>query len=83
MSLVYSAPRIPGATRSNCLYLGGKAEAKDEKLLRKLGITHILNVTPEKEVNVKNKHKLSATRHFPYFIPKHDLFSLDSVNTFN
>jgi len=53
MSLVYSAPRIPGATRSNCLYLGGKAEAKDEKLLRKLGITHILNVTPEKEVNVK------------------------------
>jgi hypothetical protein len=53
MSLIHSAPRIQGSSRPHCVYLGSKAEAKNEKLLRKSGITHILNVTPTKEVNVK------------------------------
>lgn len=33
------------------LLLGSKAHAKDRELLRALGVTHVLNVTPPKTVD--------------------------------
>lgn len=45
MSLIYS-------TQGHRLYVGGKKDAKNLQRLREWQITHILNVTPAKEVSV-------------------------------
>lgn len=62
MSLVYTAPPAVGessssaigSTKRNSLYLGGKADAKSRSKLDSWGVTHILNVTPEKDVGIQN-----------------------------
>lgn len=58
MSLVYTAPRetVPtgAAGRPHGLYLGGKADAKSRSKLEGWGVTHVLNVTPEKEAGVQS-----------------------------
>ena len=64
MSLIYRSSKSTIHTRkqqhqkqqpknSNCLYLGGKEDAKDKTRLLSLGVTHILNVTPTKEANIQ------------------------------
>mmetsp|Transcript_4123 Transcript_4123/g.5989 ORF Transcript_4123/g.5989 Transcript_4123/m.5989 type:complete len:273 (-) Transcript_4123:90-908(-) len=60
MSLIYTAPSSAagGATstssrRRNSVYLGSKSDAKDRSKLERFGVTHILNVTPEKEAGIK------------------------------
>ncbi len=35
------------------LYIGGKKDAKNLEKLRQWNVTHIVNMTPEKDVNVK------------------------------
>jgi len=35
------------------LYLGGQKDAKNRDKLQKWGVTHILNVTPEKESGIE------------------------------
>jgi protein-tyrosine phosphatase len=50
MSLIcYSSDENVG----NKVFLGSKKDAKDKDKLQKLGITHILNCTPEKDVSVQ------------------------------
>lgn len=51
MSLIYTAP--PAGGTSHGLYIGGKKEAKSRSTLQRWGITHILNVTPEKDSSIQ------------------------------
>lgn len=54
MSLIYTAPAAaPGVSSGNGLYIGGKKEAKSRSTLGRWGITHILNVTPEKDSSIQ------------------------------
>ncbi|GAX10649.1 dual specificity MAP kinase phosphatase [Fistulifera solaris] len=52
MSLIYQCKELVGGSRPG-LYIGGKKDAKNLEKLRQWNITHILNMTPEKDVNVK------------------------------
>lgn len=54
MSLIYQCKDLVGGKRPG-LYIGGKKDAKNLDKLRQWNITHILNMTPEKDVNVKVK----------------------------
>ena len=58
MSLIYTPPLSGG--RRKGLYLGGQKDAKSREKLNKWGVTHILNVTTEKDsgVQVRNKEVL-------------------------
>ena len=65
MSLIYTAPARndgivtgKGTTRRNSVYLGGKVDAKSRSKLENWGVTHILNVTPEKEAGIKVRYLL-------------------------
>jgi len=49
MSLIFS----PNSSKRHGVYLGGKAEAKSRSKLEQMGITHILNVTPEKDSSIQ------------------------------
>lgn len=53
MSLIYQSPdhRVHG--RRPGIYLGGKSDAKNKQKLLDRHITHILNVTPPKEVSIQ------------------------------
>ena len=54
MSLIYTAPAASaGVSSRNGLYIGGKKEAKSRSTLERWGITHILNVTPEKDSSIQ------------------------------
>jgi len=58
MSLIYNPPSsnkslTQGGKRRHGLYIGGQKDAKNREKLNKWGITHILNVTPEKEGGVQ------------------------------
>lgn len=39
----------PARGRATTLYMGSKADAKSEQMLREKGITHILNCTPTRK----------------------------------
>ena len=52
MSLIYQGDIQVGGIRPG-LYLGGKDDAQDQQKLERWRVTHILNVTPPKEVAVK------------------------------
>jgi hypothetical protein len=52
MSLIHQAPVVVQGRRPG-LYLGGKADAKDRDKLERYNVTHILNMTTSKEVNIK------------------------------
>lgn len=52
MSLIYQADSQVGGIRPG-LYLGGKDDAQDQQKLERWRVTHILNVTPPKDVAVK------------------------------
>jgi predicted protein tyrosine phosphatase len=52
MSLIHQAPGVVQGRRPG-LYLGGKADAKDRDKLERYNVTHILNMTTSKEVNIK------------------------------
>ena len=67
MSLVYTAPTPCGpgeSSKNHSLYIGGKTDAKSKRSLNKLGVTHILNVTPEKEACVQVRHTPFLARSF-------------------
>lgn len=56
------------------VFLGSRAHARDKELLQRLGITHILNVTPPKKTdpvagvpNFFEKEKLFTYRRCPIF----------------
>ena len=51
MSLIYTAPA--GVSSPSGLYIGGKKEAKSRSTLERLGITHVLNVTPPKDSSIQ------------------------------
>lgn len=53
-------------TKRHGLYLGGKADAKNRAKLESWGVTHILNVTPEKDVGVKSGVPNYFPRAFSY-----------------
>ena len=59
MSLIYQSKELVGGKRPG-LYIGKKKDAKNLEKLRQWNITHILNMTPEKDVNVKVKTALLA-----------------------
>ena len=52
MSLVYTAPS-QASTRRNGIYIGGKTDAKSRSKLEQWGVTHILNMTPQKDSSVQ------------------------------
>lgn len=49
MSLIFSL----NSSKRHSVYLGGKAEAKSRSKLEQMGITHVLNVTPEKDSSIQ------------------------------
>jgi D-serine deaminase-like pyridoxal phosphate-dependent protein len=56
MNLIFQLP--VSTDRSNpkkChgIYIGGKSDAKNRSKLQQLGITHILNMTPEKDASIQ------------------------------
>ncbi len=53
MSLIYRSEATSSRARRHGIYLGGKSDAKDLAFLQSNGITHILNVTPQKEAGVQ------------------------------
>ena len=54
MGLIYtSSSTSSGDGRRHGLYLGGKREAKSIEKLQQWNISHILNVTPTKEVSIQ------------------------------
>ena len=56
MSLIFTSPaqKAPSVSkRRYSIYLGGKNDAKSKAKLEAWGITHILNMTPEKEAGIK------------------------------
>ena len=63
MSLIYTAPAASAGVSSpasgNGLYIGGKKEAKSRSTLERWGITHILNVTPEKDSSIQVSERAS------------------------
>jgi hypothetical protein len=67
MSLIYTAEEGPLSLsgKPHGLYLGGKVDAKSRSKLEGWGITHILNVTPEKEAGVKVRGKVHPILSFP------------------
>lgn len=58
MSLIYETNQKGILQSRSCLYLGGKADAKNKEWLERTGVSHILNVTPTKEVSVKVRDTL-------------------------
>lgn len=61
MSLIYAVDGAAVGRKRHGLYLGGKSDAKSRSKLERWGISHILNVTPEKEAGVKVSVVLPAT----------------------
>lgn len=57
MSLIYTAPsaRDSGAAgvKEHGLYLGGKKDARSRSFLDRRGVTHVLNVTTEKDSSIQ------------------------------
>ena len=53
MSLIYSIDSTVGRFSRSSIYIGGKNDAKNRAWLEDIGVTHILNVTPPKEVGIK------------------------------
>ncbi|GFH47901.1 dual specificity MAP kinase phosphatase [Chaetoceros tenuissimus] len=51
---------------SHGIYIGGKDDAKNKTALKQHGITHILNMTPEKDSSIQMSplHKLHTTYDF-------------------
>ena len=57
MSLIFQTDPIPTSRKRHGLYLGSKGDAKSRSKLEAWGVTHILNMTPEKEAGIKvNMH---------------------------
>lgn len=52
MSLIYQSEVMVHGQRPG-LYLGGKSDAKNKERLLARNVTHILNVTPAKEVSIQ------------------------------
>ena len=52
MSLIWQAKEMVGDRRP-AIYLGGKADAKDADKLARWQVTHVLNMTPTKEVCIQ------------------------------
>ena len=53
MSLICQTDPIPTSQKRHGLYLGSKGDAKSRSKLEAWGVTHILNMTPEKEAGIK------------------------------
>jgi len=51
---VYTVTKDEKKGKERGIYIGGKADAKNRSKLHRWGITHILNVTPEKEAGVES-----------------------------
>lgn len=51
MSLIYQSDTMVQGQRP-ALYLGGKSDAKNREKLKERKVTHILNMTPPKEVSI-------------------------------
>ena len=61
MSLILKKDPISTSRKRHGLYLGSKGDAKSRSKLDAWGVTHILNVTPEKEAGIKvNTKSLSG-----------------------
>lgn len=94
MSLIYTAPSAAGSgtkVRQHGLYIGGKRDARSRSSLDRWGITHILNVTPEKDSSIQVSNLLvvlwevaernhSCIRIFPNPQQRPNLFWLVSFN---
>jgi Dual specificity phosphatase, catalytic domain len=53
MSLIFQSPDHSVNGKRPGIYLGGKVDAKNRQKLIDRGITHILNMTPAKEVSIQ------------------------------
>ena len=59
MSLIYQADTMVQGQRP-ALYLGSKSDAKNREKLKERKVTHILNMTPPKEVSIMVNTMLSC-----------------------
>lgn len=57
MNLIFQIPtpidRSNVVKKLHGIYIGGKSDAKNRSKLQQLGITHILNMTPEKDASIQ------------------------------
>ena len=80
MSLIYTAPSAPGSgMKEHGLYIGGKKDAKSRSSLDRWGVSHVLNVTTEKDSSVQVSYawvKIMLT--FPVIVARAAKYSQSS-----